>query len=176
MRKLVSLIIINSSLITINYCSAQPLNQKKQFTHQDTLRGTIGPERSWWNVLHYDVAVTPDYDTKTIKGKTIIQYKIVADKHSDYLQIDLQQPLTVDTFFYDGKMYINYPAKPYYNEGNVWHVPLPPAPKNSTHTIAIAYHGKPREAKNPPWDGGWIFTKDAKGRPWMTVACQGLGA
>jgi len=25
-------------------------------------------------------------------------------------------------------------------------------------------------------DGGWIFTKDAKGRPWMTVACQGLGA
>jgi aminopeptidase N len=27
----------------------------------------------------------------------------------------------------------------------------------------------------PPWDGGWIF-KDAKGRPWMTVACQGLGA
>src|SRR4029079_6357812 len=28
----------------------------------------------------------------------------------------------------------------------------------------------------PPWDGGWIFTKDAQGRPWMTVACQGLGA
>jgi aminopeptidase N len=28
----------------------------------------------------------------------------------------------------------------------------------------------------PPWDGGWIFSKDAKGRPWMTVACQGLGA
>jgi hypothetical protein len=25
-------------------------------------------------------------------------------------------------------------------------------------------------------DGGWIFTKDAKGRPWMSVACQGLGA
>src|SRR5690606_13495321 len=29
---------------------------------------------------------------------------------------------------------------------------------------------------NPPWDGGWIFTQDDKGRPWMSVACQGLGA
>jgi aminopeptidase N len=44
------------------------------------------------------------------------------------------------------------------------------------HTIFIYFHGKPREAVQPPWDGGWIFSKDAKGRPWMTVACQGLGA
>ena len=34
----------------------------------------------------------------------------------------------------------------------------------------------PVKHKRPPWDGGWIFTKDAKGRPWMSVACQGLGA
>ena len=29
---------------------------------------------------------------------------------------------------------------------------------------------------NPPWRGGWTFTTDAQGRPWMTVTCQGLGA
>jgi aminopeptidase N len=157
-------------------CSAQPLNQKQKFTHQDTLRGSIGPEREWWDVLHYDVQVTPDYNAKSITGETTIQYKIVKDKYSDYLQIDLQQPLKIDTIYYDGKLYINYPRKPYYNEGNVWHVPLPKAPKNSVHSISIIYHGNPRIARNPPWDGGWIFTKDAEGRPWMTVACQGLGA
>lgn len=160
----------------INFLQAQPLGRKTQFTHQDTLRGTIGPERSWWNVLHYDITINPDYTAKSISGKTVIEYKVVQENHSDYMQIDLQQPLKIDELFYDGKMYINYPAKPYYNEGNVWHIPLPKAPLNSIHTIGIVYHGNPRIAVNPPWDGGWIFTKDQLGCPWMTVACQGLGA
>ena len=148
----------------------------QKFTHQDTLRGSNGPERSWWDVLHYDIHVTPDFNSKSISGKTTIQYKVVKEKHSDYLQIDLQQPLKLDTIYYDGKLYINYPAKPYYNEGNVWHIPLPKASLNSIHSITIVYHGNPTIAKRPPWDGGWIFTKDGQGRPWMSVACQGLGA
>lgn len=147
-----------------------------QFTHQDTLRGTIGPERAWWDVLRYEITVTPDYATKTISGRTTIEYKVLAGQKSDYLQIDLQKPLGVDTIYYDHKLYINYPPKPYYNEGNVWHIPLPKAQVNSIHTVTIAYHGKPREAVNPPWDGGWIWKKDEKNRPWMSVACQGLGA
>ncbi|HWJ27108.1 MAG TPA: hypothetical protein VNS32_11235, partial [Flavisolibacter sp.] len=116
---LISGLALSASLI------AQPLNKKTVFTHQDTLRGSVGPERVWWDVLHYDVNVTPDYATKSIKGITTIDYKVETDSHSDYLQIDLQKPLTVDTIFYDKKPYINYPAKPYYNEGNVWHIPLP---------------------------------------------------
>ncbi len=155
---------------------AQPLNQKVQFTHQDTLRGSIGPERSWWDVLHYDVSVTPDYLSRSISGKTTIRYRVLPLQKSDYLQIDLQQPLQLDSIFYDGKFYINYAAKPYYREGNVWHIPLPKAQPGSEHAIAIAYHGNPQIAKRPPWDGGWIFTKDSMGRPWMSVACQGLGA
>jgi len=174
MKKLF-LILITCSLLNVQ-CTAQPLSQKGKFTHQDTLRGSIGPEREWWDVLHYDIQVTPDYDGRSITGETTIKYKVVKDKYSDYMQIDLQQPLRIDTIYYDDKLYINYPRKPYYNEGNVWHVPLPKAPKNSVHSISIKYHGNPRIARNPPWDGGWIFTKDAEGRPWMTVACQGLGA
>lgn len=155
---------------------AQPLNQKNQFTHQDTLRGTIGPERSWWDVLYYDVYVIPDFNTKSIKGNTTIRYKVVQEKHTGYMQIDLQKPLMIDTLYYDNKPYVNYPAMPYYNEGNVWHIPLPKASMNSVHTLTIVYHGIPREAQRPPWDGGWIWKKDDKGRPWMTVTCQGWGA
>jgi aminopeptidase N len=154
----------------------QPLNHKTRFTHQDTLRGTNGAERAWWDVLHYDINVTPDYNAKTITGKTAIQYKVLAGQRSDYLQVDLQKPLMIDSIFYDNKFYINYPAKPFYNEGNVWHIPLPRSTVNSIHSVTIVYHGKPREAIRPPWDGGWIFTKDEESRPWMTVACQGLGA
>jgi len=169
MKRLFLFQVIISQLFIINSTSAQ-------FSRQDTLRGSIGPERSWWDVLKYDINVTPGYSSKSISGKTTIYYKITEEKHSDYLQVDLQQPLKIDTVFYDDKMYINYPAMPYYNDGNVWHIPLPKAQKNSEHTIAIVYHGVPKEAKRPPWDGGWIWKKDAQGRPWMSVACQGLGA
>lgn len=170
------LVLLPGFLLLMSYSMAQPLNQKKKFTKQDTLRGSIGPERAWWDVLHYNVEVTPDYNTKSITGKTTIEYKVVADRKTDYMQIDLQQPLTIDSLYYNGKLYINYPAKPYYNEGNVWHIPLPKTPVNSVQSISVFYHGKPKEAKMPPWDGGWIWTKDAQGRPWMSVACQGLGA
>lgn len=170
------LVLLPGFLLLMSCSMAQPLNQKKKFTKQDTLRGSIGPERAWWDVLHYNVEVTPDYNTKSITGKTTIEYKVVADRKTDYMQIDLQQPLTIDSLYYNGKLYINYPAKPYYNEGNVWHIPLPKTAVNSVQSISVFYHGKPREAKMPPWDGGWIWTKDAQGRPWMSVACQGLGA
>src|SRR6476620_11907603 len=122
---LVCLLVFASTLFS------QLLNHKETFTHQDTLRGSVGPQRSWWDVLHYDIAVTPDYNTKTIKGKTTITYKITEDKHNDYLQVDLQKPLVIDTIFYNNKLYIHYPPKPYYKEGNVWHIPLPRADKGN---------------------------------------------
>lgn len=170
MKKLFNaFIIINCSFLIFNRASAQ-------YTKQDTLRGSIGTERSWWDVLKYDIEVKPDFNTKSITGKTTIQYKVVSKEHVDYMQIDLQQPLKIDELYYNGKLYINYPAFPYYNEGNVWHIPLPKSPLNSINTISISYSGIPREAIRPPWDGGWIFTRDSLNRPWMTVACQGLGA
>lgn len=163
-------------LLIFFYSFSQPLNQKKIFTRQDTLRGSVGAERAWWDVLHYDINVTPDYTSKSIAGKTIIHFKVLPNRRTDYMQIDLQQPLTIDSLFYDNTLYINDPSRPYYREGNVWHVPLPNAVVNSIHSIGIAYHGNPRIALRPPWDGGWIFTKDEKNRQWMTAAVQGLGA
>ena len=160
MKQTVTFFIAGLMLYGAGNC--QPLSQKTKLTRQDTLRGTVGPEREWWDVLHYEVNVTPQYETKTITGKTTIQYKVLPGQKTDYMQIDLQQPLTIDSLFYDGKMYINYPPRPYYNEGNVWHIPLPKVAAGSVHTISIVYHGKPKEAKNPPWDGGWIWKKTKK--------------
>ena len=145
-------------------------------TKQDTLFGSNTPQRSWWDVTRYDIAVTPDYGTKTIRGKNTITYTVLADSHDDYLQLDLQKPLEIDSIYYNGKMYINYPARPYYNEGNHYFIPLPRAEKGSIQSLTIVYHGKPKEATNAPWDGGWVWTKDKQGRPWMSVACEGDGA
>jgi len=155
---------------------AQPLHSKTSFTRQDTLRGTIGPERAWWDVLHYDITVQPDLAAQTITGKTTIRYRVLPGQTTDFMQIDLQEPMILDSIFYNGKMYINHPRIPYRREGNVYHIPLPRAAAGSEHTITFVYHGKPRAAQRPPWDGGWIWKKDKSGNPFVSVACQGLGA
>lgn len=153
---------------------AQPAKQK--YNREDTLMGSNTPERSWWDVQHYEVNVTPDYTTKTISGRTTIRYTVLTDQHSDYLQVDLQKPMLLDSIYYNGNVYINYPAKPFYNEGNHWFIPLPKTPKGTSQSLTIVYHGKPKEAVNAPWDGGWVWTKDKQGRPWISVACEGDGA
>jgi len=63
------------SLVLFISLSAQPLSEKKHFTRQDTLRGSIGPGRSWWNVLRYDIEVTPDYASRSIKGINTISFQ-----------------------------------------------------------------------------------------------------
>lgn len=156
---------------------------KKAFTHQDTLRGTITPERAWWDVASYNIYVAPDYRSKTIQGWNEISFDVNSDGKNKKMQIDLQQPMMIDSIVFK-----NNQLKKFKRNGNVYIIDFGNfkftvaktfAKKEKAlplHTITIYFHGKPKEATNPPWDGGWIWTKDALGRPWMTVACQGLGA
>ncbi len=165
----------------VNSCAAQPLNQKKGFSRQDSLRGTLRPERTWWDVQRYDVHVTPDYSSKTISGKVYMHIKLSGKATRTIMQIDLQEPMELDSVVYDlntGKSIRHFVA-PIRREGNVWWVETAAFQKNlntEDPTLVLYFHGKPREAVRPPWDGGWIWTKDKQGRPWMSVACQGLGA
>jgi len=176
-----------ASLILVTLCfskstCAQPLSNKGKFTRQDTLRGSITPERAWWNVTSYNVYVAPDFKSKTIKGWNQILFSVNSYSRNRKMQIDLQQPMQIDSVIFEGKKLT------YKRNGNVFLVEfgqrfsspgrlLPGETKSSKNfSVNIYYSGKPREAINPPWDGGWIWKKDAKGRPWMTVACQGLGA
>jgi len=186
--------------------------QDKVFTHADTLRGTITPERAWWDVQRYDIWVKPDYATKTIEGRVKISFKITATTKTAIdsslkMQIDLQSPLIIDSVKernpiaaagigsmqdinpftkadhekYDKYRQMLFQTLEFSNEGNVHYIKFKPINKVNGGTIlensiTIYYHGKPREAVRPPWDGGWIWKTDSLGRPWMSVACQGLGA
>ena len=162
-------------LLLSTSCVAQPLGNKKQFTRQDTLRGSITPERAWWDVLRYDVQVTPDYATKTIQGKNRLTIRVL--KPYNKMQIDLQEPMIIDSIFlFKDILSAERRNLTFERDGNAWFVTMPALDANTKPILEVCYHGKPREAVRPPWDGGWVWTKDKQGRPWMTVACQGLGA
>src|ERR1700742_2312310 len=69
---------------------------ERKFTHADTLRGTNGPERTWWDIQRYDITVKPDYPTKTTIGNDLITYKVVSETQPA-MQLDLQAPLHIDS-------------------------------------------------------------------------------
>lgn len=150
---------------------AQTAPQAK-YNHADTLRGSLTPERTWWDVQRYELSLKPDFNEKSIKGSNQILYKVVRNNNGNTkMQIDLQEPLIIDSIIYNGTSKLKFE-----HVGSVWYAQVPPQKINGLNRVNIYYHGKVHQAKRAPWDGGFIFTTDSLGRPWMTVACQGLGA
>ena len=158
-------------IVSALFISEIILSQSKQLNKEDTLIGSNTSYRAWWDVTHYNVSVKPDYINKSILGNTIITYNVIADSLPFLMQIDLQNPLQVDSVFVDKVKFINYKK-----DNNRWMMNLIAQQKNTEHTIQLFYHGKPKLAVNPPWDGGFVWKKDSLGNPWMSLACQGAGA
>lgn len=143
--------------------------QSQDFTHQDSLRGTITPERAWWDLTYYhlDIQICPQ--TKSIKGKNTIQYKVL-EPHNR-LQIDLQSPLIITKIIQDGReLTVDH-------DGNAHFVHIDkPTKTGQIESLDVYYEGIPLEAKNAPWDGGFSWSKDNEGNDFVATSCQGLGA
>jgi aminopeptidase N len=157
-------------------CAVAPASARAQrgssnsFTHADTLRGTITPERAWWDVTFYDLHVTISPADSSIRGWNGITYRVVSAARPE-LQIDLQVPLVMDSVVQNG-----HPLT-YRRDGNAFFVTAAtPEPVGSDQTVTAYYHGRPRVAQRPPWDGGFIWARDSLGHPWIATANQGLGA
>jgi aminopeptidase N len=174
------LLVFHFSFFVFNYLNAQ------LFTHADTLRGSNGPGRDWWNVLKYDVQVKFNMEDSTISGSNTIQFKVV--KQGRVMQVDLQEPLILDSIhfkFNDTLINKRGSNKRYYTkfynsdirkDGNTYFIPLKEYGNGNYNLLTIYYHGKPQIAIHPPWDGGLIWKRDKNNNLWISVACQGLGA
>ncbi|MCK0178201.1 M1 family metallopeptidase [Flavobacteriaceae bacterium S0862] len=163
-------LIILLAIITSPLIEAQGLlEDKNTFTRQDTLRGTITPERAWWDVTYYHLDIKVDPDNKYISGKNIVQYEVL--KPHNVLQIDLQSPLQITKATQNGE---DLKIK---SDGNAHFITL--AKKQiigDVNSLEVHYKGKPQEAKNAPWDGGFSWKKDNNRKHFVATSCQGLGA
>src|SRR5919112_1362042 len=142
--------------------------QEPTFTRADTLRGSNTPERAWWDVTFYDLHVRINPADSTVQGWNAIGYRITGRPRE--MQVDLQVPLEVDSIVQSGR------AVRWRRDGNVLLLAVGRGKVGSIRTVTVYYHGRPRVAKNPPWDGGLIWAQDPDGAPWISTACQGLGA
>ncbi|MDQ4139083.1 MAG: M1 family metallopeptidase, partial [Bacteroidota bacterium] len=143
--------------------------QKPTFTRQDTLRGSITPERAWWDLTHYHLDVRVNPTEKSMKGVNTISYRVLQANNT--MQIDLQEPLKIDKVTHNGKS-LNFRR-----DGNVFYISLnEPQQPGTVQKIEVYYGGIPQVSANPPWSGGVTWQKDKKGNPFVATSCQGDGA
>jgi aminopeptidase N len=160
---------------------------KMQFSYQDSLRGALRKERAY-DVKYYDLNLKIDIENQSISGFNKITFQNI-DLDS-VLQLDLFENFEIDSIIYYNQHSVRSFIEPTQTlrnrrEGKVIWVELPTEIRNSLNiskenktneTISVFYHGKPQNAVNPPWDGGFTWNKKANEKPWVTVSCQGLGA
>jgi aminopeptidase N len=162
MKKLVLHIFL--LLITI-----QIFAQKKIFTHQDSLRGSITKERIWWDLKHYDLNIKVYPETKTISGKNSIKYKVLVNYQT--IQIDLQEPMKIT------KVSQNDTDLLFKKDGYSYFIQLiEKQEKGDENELIVFFEGKPTVAIRPPWDGGLTWKKDINGIDFIATSCQGDGA
>ncbi|MBX2874591.1 MAG: M1 family metallopeptidase [Saprospiraceae bacterium] len=145
------------------------LSAQNTFTRQDTLRGTITPERSWWDLTYYHLQVEVNPSDSSLQGINTMQFKVL--EAGNKVQIDLQPPMEIDKVMFQEK------EVKVIKEGNAHFIDLPAGLEvSSVHELDIYFQGKPKVSKRPPWDGGLTWQKDLNGKDIVTTTCQGDGA
>ncbi|PRY10010.1 peptidase M1-like protein [Pontibacter ummariensis] len=149
--------------------ATQAYAQEPQFTRQDTLRGSITPERAWWDLTYYHLNIAVNPADSTIRGMNTIQYKVLEPQQR--MQIDLQPPMRLEKVLQNGK------ELKVQQDGNAWFVQLAePQEAGAVKHVEVYYSGKPPVSENPPWSGGLTWQYDANGNPFVATSCQGDGA
>jgi len=163
MRKIIILLF----LLALNFGA-----NAQEFTKADELRGSITPERAWWDIMYYDLKVNVEPDKKFIKGSNTITYKVLkSEEGQQVMQIDLQTPMKIDRIYQSGR------RLKFTSDGNAHFIKLWRAQKEGKeYKIIIYFSGMPRGAVNPPWDGGFSWKKDNLGKDFIATANQSIGA
>jgi aminopeptidase N len=145
--------------------------QRYRFTLADSLRGSLRPERTCYDVTHYDLRVRVDLATHSLSGHCRISFR--ARIGFNLLQLDLFDNLYLDSIVHQGR------KLPFFRKAHAVFVDFgaeSPIESGAEDAFTVYYHGQPLAAENPPWDGGFVWSEDEYGRPWVGVSCQGIGA
>ena len=143
-------------------CQAQP------FSLQDSLRGALRAERNCFDVKHYALDIKFDLDEKSISGSNTILFSF--DGSAAKIQLDLFQNMQIDSIVYEHQIL------DYERIHNAVFIPAHNFKADQLNQLSFHYSGQVVTAKTPPWDGGFVWSSDGFGNPWVAVVCEGLGA
>jgi len=141
-----------------------------QFTLADTLRGSVTPERAWWDLNSYALDIEVDPEKKWIGGSNDVFFTAV--ETGQVMQIDLQHPMKLTGADMNGNSLKIDKISPH-----VYHIQLTEAmTKGQKGRVHLSYEGYPKKAVNAPWDGGFSWSTNKEGLPFIATSCQNLGS
>ena len=155
----------------------------QEFTRKDSLRGELTPIRTCYDVTYYNLNVTIDEKEKTIE-RSFNDIHFTSTSDFETIQIDLAKNMEILLILFPDKKLdsacydVEYDYElEFTREHDAVFVKFPRIIKKGEQSyIRVWYSGYPREAVNPPWDGGFSWKIDKNNNPWIGVSCQGLGA
>jgi aminopeptidase N len=134
--------------------------------------GVMLPEQAAYDVIAYDLALTVNPDRQTIAGTLTVSANVISPLSWFVLDLDPRFDVTSVTDELNGKKELFYE----FRGARLWIKPTLSIQPRTSVEYTVAYHGAPRIAPNPPWDGGFQWEKTASGEPWIATSCQMIGA
>lgn len=157
-------------LLLANAWIATAQHDHSLFERQDSLRGSITPQRAWWDLNYYHLDMAVDIENRRLSGSNTIWFT-AREAGQQVLQIDLQAPMRILRIEQNGL------DVEWHSEGSAHFVTLDaPLEQGERARIVVHYAGKPQVSKNPPWSGGVTWKKDGNGKDFIATSCQGDGA
>ncbi|KIX22358.1 peptidase M1 [Flavobacterium sp. 316] len=155
-------------LLSILALSLQQLSAQN-FTRRDSLHGGLRFERNCFDVQHYDLNIKINPDERSIVGYNDITFNVV--EPTSKIQLDLFDNMHVDSIVWNDQ------KLKYERDYDAVFISFPKElAKDTNDKVRFYYSGKPKVAKNAPWDGGFVFKKDSNDKHFVAVAVQGTGA
>nr|WP_294946277.1 M1 family metallopeptidase [uncultured Mucilaginibacter sp.] len=130
--------------------------------------GKLRPLQTIMDIRHYTIALDVDIPKKSIDGYNEIS--LILSKPTDTLLFDLVHLLSVH------KILVDKANASFQQKGDSIFIINKAGYAAGKHLIRINYGGEPPVAVRPPWQGGFTWTADKAGNPWVVINCQLQGA
>ncbi len=132
-----------------------------------TSGGKLRPEQAIMDIRHYAISLNVDFVQCSIEGDTTID--IIMARSARELLFDLLDSFSVHRVSVNGR------PQPFDFKNNLVTIHLDKELPPGKARVKVFYGGKPHVARRPPWDDGFIWTKDSAGHPWMAITAEGTG-
>jgi len=130
--------------------------------------GILNPIQANMDIRHYTLTLDVDIADESIAGSTKIDF--ILQQPADTVLFDLVHFMKVTRTLSSNKNI------PFYRDHDFIYIVKAGGFKAGKQSVTIEYNGKPPVAVNPPWKGGFTWTKDGQGNPWVAINCQLQGA
>lgn len=136
-----------------------------------TSGGPLLTEQAAFDVLAYDLRLEVRPEERSIAGSNTVHARITLP--TGRLVLDLDTTFTVSGVTEEVR---GWEVPVTRRGGQLWlEMPRTMQPGDSV-ALRVEYAGRPRVAKNPPWEGGFTWVEREDGTHWVGVSCQGEGA